>query len=235
MASKKLQQTNEFKLDKKFNDDYDNDDTEDEVESIISDEIVNDVDDDDDDDVDDDDDDDDDDVAMDDDDNDVVNDENIFTTNQTNQNLNTIIQNDIEEDDDDDDDDDDDETYLQKIDNNLTQQTITDYHPELKTHNYDEILNMSIITRDETGTIIDPLHLTIPIITKYEKTKILGERAKQINSGASPMIDVDKSIIDGYIIALKEYEEKKIPFIIKRPLPNGGCEYWKLEDLENLI
>ena len=34
--------------------------------------------------------------------------------------------------------------------------------------------------------------------------------------------------------ALKEYEEKKIPFIIKRPLPNGGCEFWKFKDLEIL-
>ena len=237
MASINLQKKNDFKLDKSlkddYNNDYENDDGEDDDEnsSIVSNDVADD---------DDDDDDDYDDAADDDDDdyNDLVNDDNIFTTDKQNANLNTIIQNqndDDDVDDDDDDDDDDDETYLQKIDHNLTQQTISDYHPELKTHNYDEIINMSITTRDETGTIIDPLHRTIPFITKYEKTKILGERAKQLNSGASPMIDVDKSIIDGYIIALKEYEEKKIPFIIKRPLPNGGCEYWKLEDLENLI
>ena len=42
-------------------------------------------------------------------------------------------------------------------------------------------------------------------------------------------------MIDGYLIALKEFEEKKTPFIIKRPLPNGGCEYWKLSDLEVLV
>ena len=38
-----------------------------------------------------------------------------------------------------------------------------------------------------------------------------------------------------YISKIKELEEKKIPFIIKRPLPNGGCEYWKLADLEILL
>ena len=38
---------------------------------------------------------------------------------------------------------------------------------------------------------------------------------------------------DGYLIAQQELEERKIPFIIKRPLPmGGGCEYWKLNDLE---
>jgi DNA-directed RNA polymerase I, II, and III subunit RPABC2 len=63
----------------------------------------------------------------------------------------------------------------------------------------------------------------------------LGERAKQINSGAKPFTIVDDNIIDGYLIALKELEEKKMPFIIKRPMPNGGCEYWKLSDLEILV
>jgi DNA-directed RNA polymerase I, II, and III subunit RPABC2 len=39
-------------------------------------------------------------------------------------------------------------------------------------------------------------------------------------------------MIDGYLIALKEFEEKKIPFIIRRPLPDGTSEYWRLSDLE---
>ena len=76
------------------------------------------------------------------------------------------------------------------------------------------------------------MHTTLPFITKYEKARILGERAKQINAGAKPLVKIDKDIIDGYLIALKEFEEKHIPFIIKRPLPNGGCEYWKCKDLE---
>ena len=41
-----------------------------------------------------------------------------------------------------------------------------------------------------------------------------------------------KSIIDGYIIAELELREKKLPFIIRRPIPSGGCEYWNLRDLE---
>ena len=49
------------------------------------------------------------------------------------------------------------------------------------------------------------------------------------------MVQTEPSVIDGYLIALKEFEEKKIPYIIKRPLPNGGCEYWKLSDLEILV
>jgi hypothetical protein len=41
--------------------------------------------------------------------------------------------------------------------------------------------------------------------------------------------------VDGYQIALLELEQKKLPFIIKRPYPNGGVEYWNVGDLEVLI
>ena len=37
-----------------------------------------------------------------------------------------------------------------------------------------------------------------------------------------------------YLIANRELQEKKIPFIIRRPLPNGGSEYWDIRDLELL-
>jgi len=138
----------------------------------------------------------------------------------------------MEDEDEDDDEEDDDENYLQKFDETLKTNIIADYHPELKQHNNDEVDVLSNVVRDKNGLIIDPLHRTIPILTKYEKARILGERAKQLNSGATPFVEVEPSIIDGYLIALKEFDEKKIPFIIKRPLPNGGCEYWKLKDLE---
>jgi DNA-directed RNA polymerase I, II, and III subunit RPABC2 len=131
--------------------------------------------------------------------------------------------------------DDEDEDYLKKFDDNIRQNIIADYHPEINQHNYDEIETFCMIVRDDLGNIIDPFHKTIPFLTKYEKTRILGERASQINAGGKPYIEVDPSVIDGYLIALKELEEKKIPYIVRRPLPNGGCEYWKLKDLEILI
>jgi DNA-directed RNA polymerases I, II, and III subunit RPABC2 len=128
-------------------------------------------------------------------------------------------------------DDSDDEMYLQKFDQQTRTQILSNYHPDLQMHNYDEVDALSRVVRDDTGCIIDPLHRTLPFLTKYEKARILGERAKQINSGAKPLVSVEPDMIDGYLIALAELEQKKIPFIIKRPLPNNGCEYWKLKDL----
>jgi DNA-directed RNA polymerase I, II, and III subunit RPABC2 len=134
-----------------------------------------------------------------------------------------------------DDSDDDGEQYLQKFSEDLKHNVIERHHPELMMHNYQEVEAMCRIVRDEHGNIIDPLHKTMPFITKFEKAKLLGERAKQINAGAQPMVQVEDEIIDGYLIALKEYEERKIPMIIRRPLPNGGSEYWRVADLELLV
>jgi len=137
--------------------------------------------------------------------------------------------------DDDDSDEDDDENYLQKFDESLESNIISEFYPELHSHNYEEVQNLSKVIRNKDGEIIDPLHTTLPFITRYEKARIIGERTKQLNAGANPFVQVEPSVIDGYLIALKEFDEKKIPFIIKRPLPNGSCEYWKMSDLEVLI
>ena len=132
------------------------------------------------------------------------------------------------------DDESDDDDYLQKLDNEIKENVIAKNHPESQMHNYDEIYKLAKVTRDKNNIIVDLLHKTNPILTKYEKTRILGLRAKQINNGAKPYIQIEKNIIDGYLIAVKEIEEKKLPFIVRRPMPNGGSEYWKLKDLENI-
>lgn len=159
-------------------------------------------------------------------------DEKEFGEKVVNQNI------DFSEDEDEDEDDDnaasDDENYLQKFKTSLKTNVISEHHPELIVQNFEEVNALCTIVRDQDGVIIDPLHRTLPFITKYEKAKVLGERAKQLNSGAEPFVEVGYEIIDGYLIALAEFEQKKIPMIIRRPLPNGGSEFWRLADLEVL-
>ena len=142
------------------------------------------------------------------------------------------------EDDDDDSGDESDEPdnaeYFQKLKSTVRDSFVATYHPESFSHNYDEIQTLSRVVRNSAGVIVDDLHKTIPIMTKYEKTRILGQRAKQLNEGAQPFIKIDSTVIDGYLIAVKELEQKKTPFIIRRPLPNGGSEYWRIQDLEIL-
>ena len=74
--------------------------------------------------------------------------------------------------------------------------------------------------------------ITDPCLTKYEKTKILAERAQQIEDGSILYIPLTDKLTTAYSIALEEFKQKKIPFIVCRPLPNSsGFEYWKLNDL----
>ena len=127
-----------------------------------------------------------------------------------------------------------DDDYLQKFDEDIRTNFINKHHPEVSVHNYEEVKKLATVVRDGNGTIIDQLHRTIPIMTKYESTRILGQRAKQIETGAQPLVEVPDDIIDSYIIAENELKAKKIPFIIRRPIPNGGFEYWHSYDLELL-
>jgi DNA-directed RNA polymerase I, II, and III subunit RPABC2 len=137
--------------------------------------------------------------------------------------------------DDDDMEDEEDDNYTEKFNTELTKNYILDYHPECMSHNYEEIEYMSNVVKNESGIVVDDLHRTVPYLTKYERARILGQRAKQIEDGAKPLVKVPESIIDSYLIAELELKEKRIPFIIKRPLPNGGCEYWKVKDLEDIL
>ena len=131
-----------------------------------------------------------------------------------------------------------DEGNYEKFDNEIRLKYLKEYHPECIHNNYDEMFKKTFIKRNESGLIADDeLHRTIPFLTKYEKTKIIGLRIKQLNSGAKPFIDLKtifkrEVILDNCLIAEKELENKRLPFIIARPINNKNIEYWNLKDLE---
>jgi len=149
-------------------------------------------------------------------------------------NISKILSSSSDTNNDSDSDSDDNKEYFQKFDQELNNNYIIDNHQEDLEKNYNEILTLSKIVKDEQGNIIDVFHKTNPILSKYEKTRILGLRTKQLNDGAPPLIKLSENIIDSYLIAEIELKEKKLPFIIQRPIPNNDSEYWFLEDLEIL-
>jgi DNA-directed RNA polymerase subunit K/omega len=123
---------------------------------------------------------------------------------------------------------------LQKIDAELKDNYIEKFHSECLNIDKNELDKLTKVTRDNLNNIVDEFHKTISIMTKYEKTRILGIRTKQLNNGNIPYVSVDEGLNNNYLIALKELNEKRLPFIIKRPMPNNKFEYWKLTDLEIL-
>jgi DNA-directed RNA polymerase I, II, and III subunit RPABC2 len=128
-------------------------------------------------------------------------------------------------------DDDDDVDYLAKFDVETRRQHLLEHHPQALCPNFEEVRSLSVVQRDSVGMPIDPLHKTVPILTKYERTRVLGVRATQLANGAPPYVKLVKPMLNELLIAEQELHDQKLPFIIRRPLPNGGSEYWKLKDL----
>lgn len=150
--------------------------------------------------------------------------------------LNDIIEpnDDTDVSDDDEESDEEPDEYISKFTKQVNDDYIQRHHPECLHINYDEMESLTNVVRDNNGIIIDDLHKTLPVMTKYEYTRILGQRAMQIENGSKPYIEIGENIIDGYVIARQELHEKKIPIILRRPIGNS-FEYWKLKDLEIII
>ena len=93
-----------------------------------------------------------------------------------------------------------------------------------------------IVKNPKTGPkrIPDEERTTPAFMTKYEKARIIGTRALQISKNAPVLVDLGKDDIDPILIAEKELAEKKIPFVIRRYLPDGSYEDWKTSEL-NII
>jgi DNA-directed RNA polymerase subunit K/omega len=77
----------------------------------------------------------------------------------------------------------------------------------------------------------DAKHTSPPFLTVYERTKILGARTNQLADGAMPFVAVPEHITKPLDIAKLELEQRRLPYIIKRPMPDGTFEYWRLSDL----
>lgn len=112
-------------------------------------------------------------------------------------------------------------------------QGLLDQHPEIRP-DYEETVLEKLVIREAyppVGGQEKKSHVTYPFLTLYERTKVLSLRASQLAHGSAPFIDVPEYLTDVYEVAKAELEAKRLPYILKRPLPNGEYEYWRLADL----
>lgn len=86
--------------------------------------------------------------------------------------------------------------------------------------------NKTIITHDQSK-------LSRNILTKYEKTALIGVRIEQLAYGSPTTLSEEQKskCKDITEMAEKELEFGVIPFMIYRHLPNRTEEYWKINDL----
>ena len=76
----------------------------------------------------------------------------------------------------------------------------------------------------------DEDRITSRFMTKYERARILGSRALQISKNAPLMVDPGEES-DPYKLAEMELDRRKVPFIVRRYLPDGSYEDWKVSEL----
>ncbi|KAJ5064165.1 RNA polymerase, subunit omega/K/RPB6, partial [Bipolaris maydis] len=86
------------------------------------------------------------------------------------------------------------------------------------------------VTSEKDKKVPNDKRTTTPYMTKYEKARVLGTRALQISGNAPVLIDVE-GMTDPLQIAAKELQEKKIPLVVRRYLPDGFYEDWTCEEL----
>lgn len=63
-----------------------------------------------------------------------------------------------------------------------------------------------------------------PTLTRFEKARIMGARALQLSLGAPPFIPIPKTARTSLDIAMEELEQRVIPIVIRRVLPNGDYQ-----------
>jgi DNA-directed RNA polymerase I, II, and III subunit RPABC2 len=103
-------------------------------------------------------------------------------------------------------------------------------HPECII-DYMENIYPRLLLKEVPTINADENHTTYPFLTIFEKTKVLGFRTNQLSQGSRPYVTVPEEVTDVQEIARLELYQKKLPYILKRPLPDGTYEYWRLADL----
>jgi DNA-directed RNA polymerase I, II, and III subunit RPABC2 len=102
---------------------------------------------------------------------------------------------------------------------------MSDDHPEVK-----PVFRNTVIEQ------VQQPRVTRPYFSKYEYTTLLATRAQQLAEGAKPLAGTEglKTSDPMFIwnLARREIEQRKLPYIVRRQLPNGQAEFWSAQELE---
>ncbi|XP_057947879.1 DNA-directed RNA polymerases II, IV and V subunit 6A-like [Malania oleifera] len=97
-------------------------------------------------------------------------------------------------------------------------------------NNNEDIPEADAGDKEEGQLPADRPRKTSKYMTKYERARILGTRALQISMNAPVMVELEGET-DPLEIAMKELRQRKIPFTIRRYLPDGSYEDWGVDEL----
>lgn len=97
--------------------------------------------------------------------------------------------------------------------------------------NRNDIVEYDDESEVEREAISTKERISTPVMTKYEKCRIIGARATQLAMGADPLISDTQGFTDPLDIAELELKAKKIPIVVRRFLPDESYEDWDIKDL----
>jgi DNA-directed RNA polymerase I, II, and III subunit RPABC2 len=122
------------------------------------------------------------------------------------------------------------DTYRKLIEKNEGLEPLTEKQQESLEKRIKEIEAREVVeTIEEHDPIEIPCEkgkITIgpPILTRFEKARIMGARSLQLSLGAPPFIPIPKTARISLDIAMEELEQRVIPITIRRVLPNGDYQ-----------
>lgn len=162
------------------------------------------------------------------------NDESDLSTPETSDNEEYELSETLDDDDDDDvniDNEDEGEDYDDNIENNPLENELLKEN-EVEDDCFYDLEPENTTTNLQNNEVLKKDRITMPFLTKYERVRVLGTRAKQISLGAKILVkDVDLKTKTPIEIAKIELNHGVIPFKIRRTLPNGKIEEWKISEL----
>jgi len=88
-----------------------------------------------------------------------------------------------------------------------------------------EILEINSV-HEPTEIPVEKGKITIgpPTLTRFERARIMGARALQLSLGAPTFISIPETARTSLDIAFEELDQRVIPIVIRRVLPNGDYQ-----------
>ena len=98
------------------------------------------------------------------------------------------------------------------------------------------MVNIIVDDKDNFINIDTTKYISLPIMTKYEFNLLIGLRTLHLSRGATPFVKLPdnfyiKRNMELRFIAIQELIEGRLPYVVKRCLPNNIVEYWPISKL----
>jgi len=114
---------------------------------------------------------------------------------------------------------------LNEVNKELTEKEQADLEKKLTEIEKREIIEIDAV-HEPTEIPVEKGKITIgpPTLTRFERARIMGARALQLSLGAPTFISIPKTALNSLDIALEELDQRVIPIVIRRVLPNGDYQ-----------